>query len=126
MDVIILGKSPTGALCPFDADEVWGVNNVAEHPEFKDKKFHRLFAFDFLPKEYTDGMKKYAPICSFQPYADIPYPLEEVKAAFGTEYFTNTVSYQIALAIYLKVDKLRVYGIDVSFGAHYAQENRGV
>ena len=125
-DVIILGKSPTGSLCPFDGAEIWGVNNVATHLEFVGKQIHKLFAFDILPQEYTDEMKKSAPICSFQPYADIPYPIEEVKQSFQSDFFTNTVSYQIALAGYLKVERVRIYGVDVAFGAPYAQENRGV
>ena len=124
--VIILGKAVTGKECPFDADEVWGVNNVADQPEFADKKIDKLFAFDLLDKDYTDLMKVHAPICSWQEYGDIKYPFEEVKARFKTEYFTNTVSYMIAYAIYLGVERLGIYGVDVAFGAPYAQEMRGV
>ena len=124
--VTILGKSQSGAACPFDTDEVWGVNNVAEHPEYQGKKFHKLFAFDILPPEYTNGMKKYAPICSWQDYGDIPFPINEMIAEFKTRYFTNTVAYMIAYCAYLRIPKVYIYGVDVSFGAAYAQENRGV
>jgi len=90
------------------------------------RKFHKLFAFDILPKEYTDGMKKFAPIISWQDYADIKYPLDEIIKTFNTRYFTNTISYMIAYIAYLRIPNCSLYGIDVSFGAPYAQENRGV
>ncbi len=201
--VTIMGKATTGRMCPFDTEEVWGVNNVAGQSEFcgglqsikllnggigytsppvvtfegdgkgivaeafvKDgkvssitvmepgkgytsppkvvliggggsgaesevmtlpmRKFQKLFAFDILPKEYTDGMKEFAPIMSWQDYADIKFPLEEVKKEFNTEYFTNTVSYMLAYVAYLRIPVVKIYGVDVSFGAPYAQENRGV
>ncbi len=124
--VSILGKATSGIICPFDTDEVWGINNVAEQPEYAGKKFHKLFAFDLLPPEYTDGMKKHGPICSWQPYADIKYPIDEVIKEFNTRFFTNTVSYQVAYAAFLRIPKIYIYGVDVTFGAAYAQENRGV
>lgn len=125
--ISILGKGNSGKICPFDADEVWGVNNVATQPEYAGKKIHRLFAFDeSLEPQYTDEMKKFAPIISFQKYKDIDYPLESILKEFNTRYFTNTISYMIAYAIYCRVRKISVYGVDVSFGAPYAQENRGV
>ncbi len=124
--VSILGKCNTGLKCPWTTDEVWGVNNVADQPEYESKKFDRLFAFDLLPPEYTDGMKKHAPIVSWQPYADIPYPLQEAIEAFDTKFFTNTISYTLALCALAKIPRIELYGIDVSFGAPYVQENRGI
>lgn len=149
--ISILGKGNSGIICPFDADEIWGVNNVASQtvpcPECTEKtitgtcpacngngtqlmypkQFHKLFAFDeSLEKWYTDDMKKRGPIVSWQPYKDIDYPLDEILAEFKTRYFTNSISYMIAYAIYMKVKKISVYGVDVAFGAPYAQENRGV
>lgn len=202
--VTILGKSGSGKDCPFDTNEVWGVNNVASHPDFRGalmsirllakgsgyqkppdirfegdgrgaqavallegdgvarvdvhevgedysqppivvfengggkgaevevtvsprRKFDKLFAFDeALEKEYTDGMKRYAPLVSWQPYADIKFPLEEVIAHFGTRYFTNTVCYMLGYAVFLNIPLIKIYGVDTSFGAPYAQENRGV
>ena len=153
MHISILGKGLSGLACPFDADETWGVNNVAsqlmncpdcngegkveEVPCVKcegtgkilwyPQKIHKLFAFDSaLEPGYIEDMKKYSQVVSWQPWADIAFPLEEIKNQFKTAYFTNTISYMVAYAIYLKVDKISVYGVDASFGAPYAQENRGV
>ena len=150
--IAILGKGNSGSICPFDADETWGVNNVASQTtpcpdcnngKIKDqpcprcngtnkflmypKGIQKTFAFDeSLEPWYTDEMKKYSPVVSWQPYADIKYPIDEILAYFKTRYMTNTISYMIAYAIYMKVRKISVYGVDVSFGAPYAQENRGV
>jgi hypothetical protein len=90
------------------------------------RKFHRLFAFDILEREYTDGMKKFAPIMSWQDYGDIKFPLEEVIKTFNTKYFTNTISYMIAYIALMKIPLCKLYGVDVTFGAPYAQENRGI
>ncbi len=201
--IIILGKSDSGRECQFDTEEIWGVNNVADHPEHNGaisgmqihngghgytsppiitfegnggaeaqvtgisqgvvtqvnlgnpgskyetpprviftggggggaqmsvtispcRKFTKLFAFDDLPQEYTDGMKKNAPICSWKPYKDIDYPLDDILKEFKSEYFTNTVSYMLAYAILLKPKVIKIYGVDTSFGGPYAMENRGV
>ncbi len=56
----------------------------------------------------------------------IIFPLEDVIKTFNTRFFTNTISYMIAYAIYLKFERIYIYGVEVSFGAPYAQENRGV
>jgi hypothetical protein len=189
-------------MCPFDTEEMWGINNVASHPEysgglqsikllnqgsgytsppdvtfegdgegvkavsfvdkglvtsitvtdvgrwfssppkviiksgggsgaeaavtvFPKRQFHKLFAFDILEKQYTDGMKEYAPIVSWQDYADIKYPLDEIIDTFKTKFYTNTVAYMLAYVAYLRIPLVKIYGVDVSFGAPYAQENRG-
>jgi hypothetical protein len=125
--VTIMGKGTNGMSFQWGTtDEVWGVNNVASQPEYKDKKFDKLFAFDILPKEYIAGMKPFAPICSWQDYADIKFPIDDVIREFGTKYFTNTISYMLAYAAYLRIPEVHIYGVDVTFGAPYAQENRGV
>jgi hypothetical protein len=104
-----------------------GHGAVAECQVIPKRKFTRLFAFDDLSKEYTDAMKKHAPVTSVQAYADIPYPLEDVQKDFGIQdYYTNTVSYMVALAAHMRVKKIGLYGVDVAFGAPYAQEMRGV
>ena len=151
--VSILGKGQSGIICPFDADEVWGVNNVATQMQpcpdcnagkvpdgspclkcngtnsikMYPKKIHKSFAFDAaLDEAYINTIKPLSTVVSTQSWADVKYPLEDVLKEFNTRYFTNSISYMIAYAIYLKVAKISVYGVDVAFGAPYAQENRGV
>ena len=56
----------------------------------------------------------------------VKYPLEEVVNYTGLCYFNNTVAYAIALAIYEKVEKINLYGIDYSYmhNLHMAEAGR--
>ena len=122
--VIVLGMGASKKHCDFVADEVWGINSVGD--SFRDKKFHKMFAFDIWDTWYIDKMRKYAPVVSWQPYADIKYPLDEIVKEFNTDYFTNTITYMIAYAIYLGVSKIRMFGIDAPYGGQYHQDKSGV
>lgn len=124
-EVIILGKGNSRDKCPFDA-EVWGINDVYKMPEVKGKRIDKLFSFDDWSKSYTDKQKKVATLVSWRNYATENYPLEEIIKHFNTEYFNNTAAYMIALAIYLKYDKIRLYGIDHPIGSPWFEDRTGV
>ncbi len=124
-DLIILGKGDSSKHCPFDT-EVWGVNDVYLKPECKGKKIDKLFAFDPLGDGYVTGMKLVAPVVSWQSYADEKYPLNEILEEFKSKYFPNTICYMLALAIYQRYEKLRLYGIDQPSGSQYAIDKSGV
>jgi len=57
----------------------------------------------------------------------IPYPLNEIVEFFSQKgfdislcrYLTNTISYEIALAIYLGFKEIQVWGVDMSMGTEY-------
>ena len=126
-DVILLAKGESRQLCPFDAEEVWCVNDVATEPIFKGKKVHKVFRFDDTTPVYLKHIKESgAPIVSWREYADIQYPLEEIKKEFDTEYLNNTISYMIAYAIYTGVKKLRLFGVDAPYGGIYEIERSGI
>lgn len=124
-ELIILGKGPSRAFCPFDA-EVWGVNQVCEMiPHEECKRITKLFAFDDLPL-MIEGMKATGiPIYSWQDFADKEYPYDEIVSRFR-DYFTNTITYMIALAVYEGYEKLRLYGVDQRVETEYANEKGGV
>ncbi len=131
-DLILLAKGNTRLLCPFDGGEVWGVNDVGSFSEFRGKHIDRIFTFD--PRS-TDWLEKarVAPIWSWQPYADCQYPLRGVvDRFFGKDtpieqaYFTNTISYMLALAIYEKFERIRLYGVDAPYGGIYFMEKSGL
>jgi len=62
------------------------------------------------------------PIIMREVHPDIPasvgYPIQEIVAQFGG-YFTNTVSYMIALAIALEPEAIGVWGVDMACSAEY-------
>lgn len=61
------------------------------------------------------------------PYIDLEhYPLEKVIEFFGTDYFSNTVDYAIALAIYEGYTEIDLYGINMAVGSEYEFEKPGV
>ena len=125
-DVIILAKGETKHTCPFDAKETWVVNDVMLDPVFEGKSCTLTFRFDPTTPEFAKQMRTKAPIISWQPYADIRYPLDEIIEEFGTEYFSNTISYMIAYAIYKKIPQVRLYGVDAPYGGIYDIERSGI
>ena len=126
-DVILLAKGESRVLCPFDAEEVWCVNDVGNDELFKDKKVHKIFRFDDTTPEFLARIKeKGAPIISWREYADIQYPLEEIQKLFKTTYLNNTIAYMIAYAAYTRVKKLRLFGVDAPYGGIYEVERSGV
>jgi len=124
-DLILLAKGNTRFVCPFDGGEVWGVNDVGSFPEFKGKHIDRIFTFDPRSPDWLEKARV-APIWSWQPYADQKYPLKEVMKRFGTSYFTNTISYMLALAVYAKFERIRLYGVDAPYGGIYFMEKSGL
>lgn len=125
-ELIILGKGATREDCPFDA-EVWGVNDVYSDPGVKGKRIDKLFAFDPMPNiNFIEGMRQAAPIVSWQDYADIKYPLDEIIREFHSKYFTSTICYMIALAIYWGYERIKLYGVDYLIGYEYIEAKGGV
>jgi len=54
------------------------------------------------------------------------YPLEDVIDFFGTDYFSNTVDYAIALALFEMFDEIHLYGVTMMMGSDYYFEKPGV
>jgi len=142
--VCIVGCSNTKDLAPFDlADEFefWGVNNLfltlPDKPwtrwweihliEYEDGKWLRRKQTDFRGQkveEYLQSLGKLqCPVYMQQVNPLVPnaiqYPLAEVVAGMGN-YFTNTISYQIALAILEGFKEIRIYGVDMAVDTEYA------
>jgi len=120
--VTLVGKGDSWVYCPF-MGEVWGISSVLGVPEMRDKHYDKVFAFDTLDKsnsyaseklgEYlTVAKERGIPIVSTRKYATERYPLVQVFQELGTTFFRPTISYMIALAIYMKYDMLHIYGID--------------
>ena len=131
-DLILLAKGSTRFTCPFDGGEVWGVNDVGTFPEFKGRHIDRIFTFDPRSSDWLEKARV-APIWSWQPYADQMYPLRGVvDRFFGKDiplekaYFTNTISYMLALAIYERFERVRLYGVDAPYGGIYFMEKAGL
>jgi hypothetical protein len=54
------------------------------------------------------------------------YPLHDIIDEFGSEYFTCSISYMIAYAMYIGVSEINIYGVDMSIGSEYSFERPSV
>lgn len=121
----IVGTAPSSRdLAPFNdaAWEIWGVSNVYSTIP----KWDRWFELHDLEtrkneKEYPghyDWLKKQTnPVYMQQRHEEIPgsieYPKQAILNEFGT-YFTNSVSYMLALAIHEGAEEIGIYGVDMA------------
>lgn len=108
--------------------EFWGINRL--HQVLPGKTWHRWFELHDLEKFYTDDHdhQRFLKQAKFPIYVrpqDLelalswgwntaqPYPVTQVVKSFGP-YFTNTVSWLIALAIVANPEELHIYGVDMA------------
>lgn len=70
------------------------------------------------------------PIMMCKKYDDIPmseeYPLDDIIKTLGTDYFTNSISYMVAYAIYVGATEIAMYGVDMAQDEEYAKERPSV
>ena len=61
------------------------------------------------------------------PYVDLEsYPIKGIISLFGIDYFTSTVDYAIALAIYKRFDEINIYGVNMINSEEYSYQKPGV
>lgn len=80
---------------------------------------------------YLDRLKASTmPIMMVKQYEDIPmseaYPLDDIIKSLDTDYFTNSISYMVAYAIYLGYEEIGIYGVDMAQEEEYARERPSV
>ena len=110
-----------------DFDEVWGINCIGAILHV-DRTFMMDPVSRFIDTENAGSQtgvareflaKNAAPIYSCIEHKDYPsielYPLEQVVKDTGICYFNNTVAYAIAYAVWKKVKKICLYGIDFTY-----------
>lgn len=136
-EVIILGTGMTNIICPFDK-EVWGCNAAYQLYIRTTRRLRvdKLFFFDDLTKELPtspmciERLKKVTiPLISVHQYEGLtiePYPLDEIIECFDSTYFSNTIAYMIAYAMYLDYEAIDFYGIDHISEDSYMLERAGV
>ena len=54
------------------------------------------------------------------------YPLEDIILKFNSRFFTNSISYIIAFALYNDFEKISIYGVDMDSGSEYDFERPSV
>jgi len=134
-EVIILGMGATMIKCKYDG-EVWGVNKVYKMAKRLDKLFitdgrkqpDRSDSWNFEELNALD-----IPIVSLHRFKEIKklvhYPYHKIVEQFdgmGSEFFTNSICYMIAYALYKGYKKIRMYGIDMATSMEYILERGGI
>ncbi len=140
----IIGTAPSSIhLAPYNNPdyELWGLNGVYTMIDFKNiNNFTRWFdihSIETIQKaprntkynfgNYIEWLQNLTiPVFMQEKYEEIPtalkYPKEEVLARFPRRYFTNTVSWMIALAIYEGYEDISVFGVDMCTVGEYASQ----
>jgi len=68
----------------------------------------------FLPRVYKEWP------------TSVKFPLREIVDKFGITYFSNTICYMVAYAVYTGVKQIDLYGINMSYGSEYREEKGGL
>jgi hypothetical protein len=130
--VILLGMGATMIKCPYDT-EVWGVNQVYRMA----KRLDKLFITDGRYRPNGEVAWKWdelnsleIPIVSLHRFPEIKklvrYPYNKIVERFQTEFFTNSICYMIAYALYKNYEKISMYGIDMATSMEYILERGGI
>jgi hypothetical protein len=137
--VAIVGFAPTWPLAPFaDMDfEIWACNEF----HLLNRRIDLLFELhgrkeieekerDKVKQEHLNWLRNSKiPILMQRHFDDIPnsipFPKDYIVQKYGN-YFTNTISWQIALAIDLGFKEIHLYGINMANDEEYASQRPSV
>jgi hypothetical protein len=138
-EVIILGMGHTRKRCPFDA-EVWSVNMGYQqiamlkghvekifmaHRQTRDPYGRKMFFWEHFNKLAEAGVEIWN-IHRVKGLNSRLYPLKRLMKKYGTDYFSNTISYMIVWAIEKGYKKIRLYGVDMMTQQEYGWEKGGL
>ena len=128
MKITIIGKGRGWQYAPKEG-EIWGVNDLCSRRDV-DVVFNmhapaRKGDLCWEPS-VSYANKNNIPFITLQKLSDVPssirYPIEEMH----TDYFTNSISYMIAYAIFKGATQIDLYGCTLWGRAEYAQQKPNV
>ena len=135
--VHIVGFAPSWVETPWDDDgERWGMN--ALHKIAPDKPFDRWYQLHDIDEHHKEDRAEHIgwlrgsklPIIMWPEHIEkygkeipnaVAYPKDEVIAMFG-KYFTNTVSWMVAHALFEDRENIGVYGVDMAQDSEYGNQ----
>ena len=150
--VAIVGCADSRDQAPYDdpSFEIWGVNNLFLQLDvtpfanrmrwfephtftFDGLFFRRRGKKDFRGTpvvQYMTGLAQLGcPVYMQRPWPQIPnaveFPIEKAIKQFG-RYFTNTISYELALAIMLGFEEIHIYGVDMAVAEEFMNQRPSV
>ncbi len=120
--------------------EIWSINQlyiafpaIAEHTtrwfQIHPRQEYDMAVRDLKHHQWMAEQKNF-PIYMQEKEPDIPmaipFPKDEILTAFPRKYFTNSISWEIALAILEGFEEIHVYGIDMSQDQEYSEQRPSV
>lgn len=136
--VCLLGTSNTLNQAPINdkSFEFWALNdmyemiptaNISRWFELHTRREQEKVISARASGGYLDGLRSLTmPVYMQDKYEDIPtsikYPLEDVIAHFGRQYFKSTLDYMIALALYEGFEEIHIYGVNMADSIEYAHQ----
>lgn len=143
MKVAILGYTPTRKDAPYKDKswEIWGLNDLYKFKAEDDiQRWDRWFEIHQPTLKGNDVRHSFeqrvaefktwkCPVYMQAKHPDVPtsieYPLEKMMAEYG-DYFTNSISYMLALAIHEGAQEIGIYGVDMSASEEYGIQRPSV
>jgi len=135
-NIAIVGKAPSSRLlAPYDDPswEIWTLSDLV--PQGQAKRFDRHFELhpfhwikDNNPPYWqwlTEIRDKPVYLRGTDPLqipAGVAYPKDEVLSAFRFRYYTNTVSWMLAMAILEQPPRVGVWGVDMAQTTEYRSQ----
>ena len=139
--VAIVGFATHKTEAPYKDEtfEIWGLNDLYEHIPRWTRWFEmhdwnhicnvyapRKAQMQQGSKPYLQGLSELTcPVYMQEVHPEIPtsvrYPVETIIEEFGA-YFTNSISYMLALAIHEKFEVIHVYGVDMATDTEYGHQ----
>jgi hypothetical protein len=111
IDIGIVGMGPSADVVDGDGYDLWG---MGQDPLADIKGCKLLFdCHDY----YTGHVCKSLPIMTQE-----NYPLDNVIKYIGRDYFGSTFGYMLAYAIYLEVNKIKCWGVDLDKEEEYIHQ----
>lgn len=114
--VNIIGKGSTWVDAPYDG-ESWGITQLYLRRPVSlviDMNVYDDGRWGEQERKEADKVRK---LCSENgvPYIDLHnYPFFEIVKRFDTDYFSSTVDYAVALALYRGYDDIHLYGVTLT------------
>ena len=133
--VNIIGKGSGWKLAPLTGLS-WGINNInLLRPIDVIFEMHTMeVAKNLLPRcqEYLDVARENKTLaysimdCEVGGFKFKRFPIEKIVKEFDETFFSCSVDFMIAFAIYSKFDKIDVYGVNLVHGHEHSYERPGV
>lgn len=137
--VAILGTASSLLETPWnDKDlEIWACSPVLTHPPAQGKRIDKIY--ELHPMEYWNKViellnKQKCPIVMQKKVPQIPnseeFPIKQIREKYGwyvgESYFTSTIAYMVAHAIYLEFTQIELYGVHMAAGEEYGSQRQAM